>query len=274
MLETLEAFVRTNFDILQYVAFFGVFAVFAILEAVAPRDRRAPNRLMRWPTNWLLTALNIVILSALPVSLLMASDYAHSNNMGLLPASAIPIEAALVLGFLIRGFFSWFTHFLNHKVPMLWALHRVHHFDTQLDTSTTVRFHPLEFVFSTPITMAGVVAFGVPPLAILVYEVLDASVTMFSHANVRLPKWVDAPLRLVIVTPDVHRVHHSTFQPETDSNYGAVLTVWDRVFGTYRSKPGDALAEQDNGLTDVRDWRATSLLWLLISPFFTPRAGL
>jgi sterol desaturase/sphingolipid hydroxylase (fatty acid hydroxylase superfamily) len=158
-------------------------------------------------------------------------------------------------------------HILNHKVPFLWAIHRVHHVDTRLDVSTTVRFHPLEFVFSTPLTLAGVVLLGAPPVAILIYEVMDAGVTVFSHANVRLPWWVDRPLRLFIVTPDVHRVHHSSHQPETDSNYGAVLTIWDRLLGTYRRKSAEDLATQETGLSEVQDSRSRNLLWLLILPF-------
>jgi len=162
-------------------------------------------------------------------------------------------------------------HILNHKVPILWAIHRVHHTDTRLDVSTTVRFHPLEFVYSTPFTLAGIALFGVPPVAVLVYELMDAAITVFSHANVRLPRWLDYPLRLVIVTPDVHRVHHSSYQPETDSNYGAVLTIWDRVLGTYRSKTAADVAAQETGLAECQDARSRSLAWLMILPFITLR---
>jgi sterol desaturase/sphingolipid hydroxylase (fatty acid hydroxylase superfamily) len=154
---------------------------------------------------------------------------------------------------------------------MLWAIHRVHHVDTRLDVSTTVRFHPLEFVFTTPPTLAGVAAFGVPPVALLIYEFLDASITVFSHANVRLPWWIDRPLSLFVVTPDVHRVHHSSYQPETDSNYGAVLTIWDRLLGTYRRKSAEALATQETGLSEAQDSRSRNVLWLLILPFIALR---
>jgi len=147
----------------------------------------------------------------------------------------------------------------------------VHHADTRLDVSTTVRFHPLEFVFSIPITLAGIILLGAPPISILLYEVLDAGITVFSHANVRLPPWIDRPLSLLIVTPDVHRVHHSSSQPETDSNYGAVLTIWDRLLGTYRRKQGDALVAQETGLSEVQDSRSRNPLWLLILPFIRLR---
>jgi sterol desaturase/sphingolipid hydroxylase (fatty acid hydroxylase superfamily) len=270
--ETLETFIRAQFEPLQYVVFFGVFLVFALMEARAPRDDTPAERARRWPANWILTVVNIVVTSAMPVTMIAAADYAQANRIGALNTVEVPLAAAFAIGFLGRGFTSWGTHYLNHKIPFLWAIHRVHHADTKLDVSTTVRFHPLEFVFTTPLALAGVVALGIPALPLLVYELMDASVTVFSHANVRLPWWIDRPLSLFIVTPDVHRVHHSSHQPETDSNYGAVLTIWDRVLGTYRRKPADELATQENGLTEVQDPRSRNLLWLLILPFITLRS--
>ena len=265
--DTVEAFVRSSFELLQYAAFFGVFAIFALLEGVAPRDPSPAMRVRRWPANVVLTAMNIVVLSTLPVGIVAAADWAQGARLGLLHMIEVSPWAAFAIGFLGRAFLSWGTHYLNHKVPFLWAIHRVHHADTRLDVSTTVRFHPLEFVFTTPLTLAGVVLLGAPPVAILIYELMDAGVTVFSHANVRLPWWVDRPLRLFIVTPDVHRVHHSSHQPETDSNYGAVLTIWDRVLGTYRRKSAEDLAAQETGLSETQDSRSRNLLWLLILPF-------
>ena len=267
----LETVLRAQFEPLQYVAFFGVFFVFALLETVAPRDPSAAERVWRWPTNVLLTGLNIVVMGAMPVGLIAAADFAKANGLGLANVIDVPFWAAFAIGFLGRAFLSWGTHYLNHKVPVLWAIHRVHHVDTRLDVSTTVRFHPLEFVFTTPPTLAGVVAFGVPPVALLIYELLDASITVFSHANVRLPWWIDRPLSLFVVTPDVHRVHHSSYQRETDSNFGAVLTIWDRLLGTYRRKSAEALATQENGLSEAQDSRSRNVLWLLVLPFIVLR---
>lgn len=268
-----EQLIRQQFDVLQYLAFFGMFAVFAILETAVPRDPAPHSRLWRWPTNILLTATNIVITSAIPVTALAAADFAQKQQMGILNIVEFEVTplAAFAAGFLGRAFLSWGTHILNHKVPFLWAIHRVHHADTRLDVSTTVRFHPLEFVFTIPITLAGIVLLGAPPISILLYEVLDAGITVFSHANVRLPWWIDRPLSLLIVTPDVHRVHHSSSQPETDSNYGAVLTIWDRLLGTYRRKQGDALVAQETGLSEVQDSRSRNPLWLLVLPFIELR---
>lgn len=270
MLENLETVLRGQFDLLQYAAFFGAFAIFAVMEAIYPRDLNSQERLRRWPANWILTVMTVALMAAAPVGLLAAADFAAREKWGLLNNVETTIEVALAASFLGRAFLSWFQHFLMHKVPLFWRIHRVHHLDTRLDTSSTVRFHPLEFVVTLPITLAGVVAFGPHALAILVYELLDASITIFTHANIRLPRWLDALLRLAIVTPDVHRVHHSSYQPETDSNFGAVLTIWDRLLGTYRSKAPDALAAQQNGLPEVRDWRTDSVAWLLISPVLNP----
>ena len=262
-----EGFLRAQFDTLQYVAFFGVFFAFALIETVAPRDEAPAERVWRWPTNILLTVVNIVVMGMIPVSVIAAADFAHEQRIGLANVVELPPIAAFAIGFLGRGFLSWGTHLLNHKVPFLWAIHRVHHVDTKLDVSTTVRFHPLEFVFTTPLTLAGVVALGAPAISLLIYELMDAAITVFSHANVRLPWWIDRPLSLFIVTPDVHRVHHTSHQPETDSNYGAVLTIWDRLLGTYRRKSADALATQETGLSEVQDSRSRNPLWLLILPF-------
>jgi sterol desaturase/sphingolipid hydroxylase (fatty acid hydroxylase superfamily) len=267
----LETFLRTQLEPLQYAAFFGVFFVFALLETVAPRDPSAPGRVWRWPANVVLTALTIVTMGAMPVGLIAAADFAKANGVGLVNVVDMPFWTAFAIGFLGRAFLSWGTHYLNHKVPLFWAIHRVHHVDTRLDVSTTVRNHPLEFLVATPTVLAGVVALGVPPVALLVYELLDASITVFSHANVRLPWWIDRPLSLFIVTPDVHRVHHSSYQPETDSNYGAVLTIWDRLLGTYRRKSADALATQETGLREAQDSRSRNVLWLLILPFIALR---
>jgi sterol desaturase/sphingolipid hydroxylase (fatty acid hydroxylase superfamily) len=270
--QALEAILRSSFDLLQYVAFFGVFLAFALLEALWPRDQADHERLRRWPTNIGLTTINIIVMGAMPVSLIAAADFARAHQIGALNVFAMPVEAMFVIGFLGRALLSWGTHILNHKVPFLWAIHRVHHVDTRLDVSSTVRLHPLEFVLTTPLTLAGVIAIGVPALPLLIYELMDASVTVLSHSNVRLPKWLDRALGLLIVTPDLHRVHHSSYQPETDSNYGAVLTIWDRLFRTYRRKRAEDLAEQENGLSEVQDSRSRSLLWLLRLPFIQLRS--
>ena len=168
---------------------------------------------------------------------------------------------------LVRGFISFFTHLLNHKIPFLWRFHRVHHLDTELDVSSTVRFHPVEFVLSTFIGLPVVVAFGLSSWVLIFNELLDVAVTLFSHSNLRVPTFINRPLRYVIVTPDLHRVHHSAWQPETDSNFGAVFPIWDLIFGTFRPTPRDGHELMRLGLDDLREPEANRFLVLLLSPF-------
>ena len=169
--------------------------------------------------------------------------------------------------YLARSLVSYAVHVAMHKVPWLWRLHRVHHTDTAMDISTAVRFHPLEFVVSVPAVLAATLVFGFPPLAVIIYSLVDAAMAVFSHANLRLPDRMERGVRLLLVTPAMHRIHHSALQPETDSNYGATLSCWDRLFGTHRAKPAGALASSQLGLAECRDRRSDSLPWLLSLPF-------
>lgn len=263
-----EAWARMYAEGLTYATFFGLLVIFGLLELVVARSRVKPERGRRWSVNAFLTVAWVFAGAALPLSVLGVSDWARTNGVGLLNMPFVSPFAALAVGFLLRSLISYLTHVAMHKVPILWRLHRVHHMDTQLDISTTARFHPLEAIASAPIALAGVVALGISPLAVLLYEVFDAAIVVFSHANVRLPNWLDRVLRLVIVTPNMHRVHHSAFQPETDSNYGATFSFWDRLFGTYRRKAPEDMGELMLGLSEVQDRRAHNVFWQLASPLF------
>jgi len=201
-----------------------------------------------------------------PVTFFGVAVWASERGFGLFNAVAAPAAVVFLVTLLVRGFASFFTHYLNHKVPLLWRLHRVHHLDTELDISTTVRFHPLESFASLPIGLPIVVAFGLSPWVLLLYEILDAVVNLFSHANVRIPLAFDRLLRYVIVTPDLHRVHHSAWVTETDSNFGAVFPIWDIVFGTFRTETREPQERMTLGLEEVRDGREQRLGWLLASP--------
>jgi sterol desaturase/sphingolipid hydroxylase (fatty acid hydroxylase superfamily) len=265
--ESIETFLRRNDEPLQYAAFFGALALFGVLELVAARRREDAARWRRWPANWGLTVLNILLLGALPLSGLAVADLARERGWGLLNHPAVPLAAAIVAGFLLRALVSWVTHLAMHKVPLLWRVHRVHHTDTVLDVSTTVRFHPLEFAIQVPIMIGATLALGLHPAVVIAYEIIDAGINVFTHSNVRLPAWLDRALRLVLVTPDMHRVHHSMHRPQTDSNYGAVFSIWDRAFGTYRRLAPQTLAGLRLGLEECCEQRARSLPWLLALPF-------
>ncbi len=220
----------------------------------------------RWLANIGLTALNLVLLGALPLSFISAAQWASIEGWGLLNLIALPLPLAVVANLLLRGFISFFTHFLAHKIPMLWRIHRVHHLDTEMDVSTIVRFHPMEFVVNLAIGIPLVVGFGFSPWMLVLYEVVDVCVTLWSHSNVKLPAAVDGVLRYLVVTPDLHRIHHSTWQPETDSNFSAVFPIWDMIFGTFRSTPRTDHHIMPLGLEEIRGSRANRMLWLLVSP--------
>ena len=222
--------------------------------------------------------LSIVALSALPVTALGAAAWAAGEGVGLLnrvdwppgdlPDGSWPWWAALAVGFAGRSLVSYGVHAAMHKVPILWRIHRVHHLDTTMDVTTTVRFHPLQFVIQIVPAIAAVVLLGIPVWVIMAYEIVDAFTAVATHSNLRLPARLDRAIRWVFVTPDVHRIHHSARQVETDSNYGALFTLWDRLFGTFVDQPRSGHAGMTLGLEHWReDRRAQGFGWLLISPF-------
>ena len=259
------------FEPLQFGVFVGALVVLAMLESIVALGAEDVARRKRWPANFGLTAINILLLGVMPVGSLAAADIAASRGWGLLNQIAMPASIALIAAFLLRSLASYGIHVAMHKVPWLWRLHRVHHTDTAMDVSTAVRFHPLEFVISVPVVLAATLVLGFPPLAVIVYSLVDAAMAVFSHANLRLPDQVERGLRLVFVTPAMHRIHHSASQLETDSNYGATLSCWDRVFGTHQVKPASALSSVQLGLAECRDRCPNSLPWLLSLPFRTLR---
>jgi sterol desaturase/sphingolipid hydroxylase (fatty acid hydroxylase superfamily) len=266
MQHTWIAWLEQKSEDFQFVLFFGLLAFFIFWELVSPFRAAREGRKKRWPANFLLTVLNVLVLGMLPVTFMGAAWYAGGHGIGLLNWAALPLPVLLPAALLLRGFISFFIHFLMHKIPVFWRLHRVHHLDTEMDVSTTVRFHPLEFVGNLLVGIPLVLLFGLPVWTLLLYELLDVAVTLFSHANIRLPARLERILCYVIVTPDLHRVHHSTLQPETDSNFGAVFPIWDLVFGTFRTETRQRQEDMALGLTEVRDARTRRFGWLLISP--------
>lgn len=275
---SIQNYIVANGELLQYIAFFGALVLMGGLEAAAPA-RGAAWRKRRWPVNGGLTVLNILALSALPVTALGAAAWAASQDFGLMnqvswPQGAQgewPWWAVLVLGFAGRSLISYAVHAAMHKVPLLWRVHRVHHLDTTMDVTTTVRFHPLEFVIQIVPAVAVIALLGIPAWVIMAYEIVDAFTAVATHSNLRLPARIERVVRWLLVTPDVHRIHHSARQVETDSNYGALFTVWDRLFGTFVGEPRGGHAGMTIGLEHWREARhAQGFGWLLISPVLNP----
>jgi len=248
--------------------FAGVLLCMIVLEAAMPRRNRALSRRARWPAN-----LGIVVVDTLVARLLIplppaaAALWATDNGVGLFNILEMPALAVTAGGSVFLDFAIYVQHVVIHKVPVLWRLHRMHHADTEIDVTTGIRFHPIEIILSLLIKIALVVTLGIPAAAVIVFEVLLNASAMFNHANMKLPLGLDRVLRMLIVTPDMHRVHHSWHRDETDSNYGFCLSVWDRLFRTYTPQPRDGHDGMTIGLHDFRAAENRGLLGLLMIPF-------
>jgi sterol desaturase/sphingolipid hydroxylase (fatty acid hydroxylase superfamily) len=255
---------------LQVILFFSFLVGFLIFERLWPR-RQNPVRRERIRTNALLTLTTILTLPLVPISIVTAAFFAEAEQIGLfnnLPFR-LPIWILALLTLFLRGSLSWGTHWLNHKLPMLWRIHRVHHMDTQLDVSSTVRFHPLEMPLSALISVPVVIALGLSPWLLLLYELFDVVVTLFSHSNLRLPERIERWLQYVIVTPGLHTVHHSSRSSESDTNFSAVFPIWDILFGTFRSSEHPPV---ELGLAEFRGAEVDRFGWLLASPLLRARS--
>jgi sterol desaturase/sphingolipid hydroxylase (fatty acid hydroxylase superfamily) len=206
-----------------------------------------------------------------PLAPVALAAIATDRGWGLLNQLDWPLWVEVLVAVLVLDLVVYLQHVLFHAVPALWRLHRMHHADTDIDATTGIRFHPLEIILSLGIKLAAVLALGPAAVAVLLFEVLLNGSAMFNHANLALPRRADALLRLVLVTPDMHRVHHSWHRDETDSNYGFCFPWWDRLLGTYRAQPRDGHTGMTIGLTDFRDPRELSVMRLLTQPFRSPR---
>jgi sterol desaturase/sphingolipid hydroxylase (fatty acid hydroxylase superfamily) len=254
--------------LVRFGAFVLVLAVMAGWELAAPFRAQAHGRGRRWPSNLGLVALDSLVVRILfPAGAVGAALWAEAHGWGLFHIANIPDLIVVPLSVVLLDLAIWAQHRVFHAVPALWRLHRMHHADTEFDVTTGLRFHPIEIALSMLIKIVVVVALGVPALAVLLFEVLLNAASMFSHGNVRLPAKVDAALRRVIVTPDMHRVHHSALREETDSNFGFCLSVWDRAFGTYRPEPALGQERFTIGLEEFRDPAELRLDRLLTQPF-------
>jgi sterol desaturase/sphingolipid hydroxylase (fatty acid hydroxylase superfamily) len=256
--------------VVRLACFTGVLLLMAAWELLAPRRQLRISRPVRWFSNLGLVVLdNVAVRLLIPAGAVGAALLAEQRGWGLFHNLPLPGWLAVVLSVVALDFVIYLQHVLFHAVPLLWRLHMVHHADLDFDVTTGVRFHTLEILLSLGIKLAAVVLLGVPAVAVLVFEVLLNATSMFSHGNVRLPSRLDCVLRLVLVTPDMHRVHHSTDPRETNSNFGFNLPWWDYLFGTYRARPAAGQEGMVIGLEQFRDERVTDRLhWMLLLPFF------
>jgi sterol desaturase/sphingolipid hydroxylase (fatty acid hydroxylase superfamily) len=248
-------------------AFALVFVAMALWEALAPRRRPAFARTARWPHNLGLLALDVALLRIVaPGAAVAVALQGEARGWGLLAASGWPAWLAVAAAVVLLDLAIYFQHVMFHAVPTLWRLHRVHHSDLDFDLTTGTRFHPLEIIVSTGFKCAAVAAIGAPALGVLAFEVLLNATAMFNHGNVRLPAALDRALRRIVVTPDMHRVHHSADYNESNSNFGFNLPWWDRLFGTYRDQPQAGHERVTIGVDAFRDPEELRLDRLLLQP--------
>ncbi len=264
-----EVFVLANDLVIRLAFSLGVFVVIVLWEVVAPRRALTVSRALRWTSNLGMAALNTLLLRLVfPLAAAGVAAFGVANGWGLLNHFQVPLWIAAPVAVIAMDLAIWLQHVLVHAVPALWRLHRVHHADLDCDATTGARFHPIEITLSMLIKFATIAALGPPVLAVVIFEVLLNAMAMFNHGNIRLPAGIDNLLRLVVVTPDMHRVHHSPEVDETNSNFGFNLCWWDRLFGTYRAQPRGGHSTMTIGIPGHTDPRRVARLGgMLMLPF-------
>jgi len=255
---------------LRLGVFLGLFTLFGILEFVFPRRARVQSQAKRWTTNWMLLVIYSFVIRGMglltPVIVATgAAVHAAGSGWGLFNMVALPVWLELLLAIVILDWAVWFQHLVTHKVPFLWRFHRVHHSDRDLDVSSAIRFHPVEIALSMLYKVALVYLLGAPIISVIIFEVILNGAAMFNHANINLPKPMDRIIRRVIVTPDMHRIHHSDVRAEHDSNYGFSVSIWDHLFRTFTAEPKGGHEGMTVGLR-WQDDETEKLVWTLKLP--------
>ena len=262
--------------LVRLAIFAGVFLAMALIELAWPKRKLSASKRKRWFTNAGIAATGAVLLRLMamltaPVAAVTAAFYAQANGLGLLNTVSWPVWIEVAIALIVLDLAIWFQHWVSHHVPIFWRLHKVHHADRDIDVTTAVRFHPVEIGLSMIWKIVVVVPLGASPLSVFLFEVILNACAMFNHANIALPLGLDRFLRLFIVTPDMHRVHHSVVACEHNSNYGFNLSVWDRLFGTYRAQPEAGHQGMTIGLSPYQTEGPTRFGWSLVLPFRRPR---
>lgn len=265
----LNNFILEHEPFIRFCFFFGILVLMAMWELIAPRRPLTTSKASRWISN-----LGIVLMDTLAVRLILPLQavglalFVEAHGWGILNNVILPPWMKIILGVLGLDLVIYLQHAMFHALPVFWRLHRMHHTDLDFDVTTGIRFHPLEILLSMGIKMAAVVVLGPSAVAVVLFEVLLNATSMFNHGNVRLPKEIDRVLRLLVVTPEMHRVHHSVVIKEYNSNFGFNFPWWDRLMGTYQAQPTRGHEGMTIGLSQFRDPGRLTLPWLLIQPFF------
>lgn len=260
--------------LIRLPVFFVILLLMAVWEVTAPRRRRDIPRLIRWTNNFAIVIINAILVRLIfPATIMAFALVAEQREYGLLGLFQWPLWVKIPLAIVALDLAIYLQHVVFHAVPALWRLHRMHHADLEFDVTTGLRFHPVEIILSMAIKFAVVAAIGAPAVSVLLFEILLNGTSMFNHSNVRLPGRVDALLRWIVVTPDMHRVHHSIIPAETNSNFGFNLPWWDRLLGTYKAQPKMGHEGMTIGIEQFRTERDLWLDRMAVQPWRGPASG-
>jgi len=256
--------------ILRLTFFLSILIILIMAEILFPKKKRIHNRKDRWITNGLITLINTasvnIVHIAIPLIAIVAAIDVSNGKMGLFNIINFPIWIEIILTVIILDFIIWGQHLLSHKIPFVWRFHRMHHTDRDLDVTTAVRFHPFEIIFSMFIKITAIYILGASAIAVIIFEIMLNGMAMFNHANLRIPFRIENILRKFIVTPDLHRIHHSIYIDEHNKNFGFSLSIWDKIFKCYLDQPRDGHKDMKLGLKWQND-KPTKLGWSLWIPF-------
>ncbi len=248
--------------------FVGLLVIMIAWEIITPRRPLLVSRWQRWTTNFGLSILNMVIMRlTVAAAALWAANTAQQHDWGLLNLIELPHWLAIILGLILLDLAIYGQHRASHRWKWLWRLHKVHHTDLDFDVTTAIRFHPIEILLSMIYKFIMILIIGVNPVAVILFEIILSSCALFNHSNINIPSLIDKRLRLILVTPDMHRVHHSIIQSETDSNYGFSISVWDRLFSSYIDQPQQGHTNMTIGLANYQDKQDVQLVNILTMPF-------
>ena len=261
-------YLETHASTFYAIAFTGVMIGVVLWEAQAPRRQPVYSYRVRWLSNFGVFALDSFILYLLlPLSAIALAAVGVERSWGLFNNISVPVPIAIVSAILILDGLHYLKHVVLHRIPLFWRFHRVHHTDLDYDFTTGIRFHPFESIVTAMVAMTAIVVLGIPVAAVVIFETLLVVVTFIVHGNVRYPASLDDVFRTLLVTPDMHRIHHSARVPETDSNYGVIFSWWDRLFGTHVAQPRNGHTGMVLGLLEFRDSKHQTLPWMLACPF-------
>lgn len=254
--------------VIRLSVFIAVFILMALAETLSPKKQRQMPRHKRWVTNWALVIVNGIALRYLtPILAIGMAEVVMAKQWGLLNLLQLPFLSQIILAIVMLDLLIYFQHVVSHKVPIFWRFHRVHHVDRDIDVTTGFRFHTVEIVLSMLFKLACVFVLGAPVIAVFIFELILNGAALFNHSNVRIPFKIDRLFRWVIVTPDMHRVHHSVIPKETNSNYGFFLSIWDKLFKSYTEQPKEGHDSMVIGLAEYQNEKPSSLVWSLLFPF-------